>query len=174
MSSVNPSIQLLETVGCFREVDVWRRVVLAYLADKKPAVHALLVGSQADRDQEILTNFPSAEESGHQGAIGAARASAAVTRTEDEAITCLLLFLGPGLQSQAITHKKGSVFWDELFEQHEQWKEAQVPVLLGSLRGLGPKESKSMAAFAPGWRNCPAGWKAWGARRALSRSYMTC
>jgi hypothetical protein len=44
-------------------------------------------------------------------------------------------------------HVKGSIFWDELFEQHESWKEAQVPALLRELLQLGPQQSESMAAY---------------------------
>jgi hypothetical protein len=38
-------------------------------------------------------------------------------KTEEEAPSFLLLFLGPSLKSQAITHEKGSVCWNEFLEE---------------------------------------------------------
>jgi hypothetical protein len=122
--------------------------VLHYLTDKHPEVHALLVGSRIERDREILLRFPNAVTPGHQDAVDAARAYAAVASTEAETLSCLLLFLGPSLQSQAIMHVKGSIFWDALFEQHESWKEAQVPVLLKELRQLGPQQTPKWLTYA--------------------------
>jgi hypothetical protein len=70
MTSAKPRIQPLETVECFREVAVSRRVLLHYLSDKHPDVHALLVGSEAEREGEVLTRFPNASQHGHHDASG--------------------------------------------------------------------------------------------------------
>jgi hypothetical protein len=64
------------------------------LSDKKPDVHALLVGSEAERERKVLTRFPNASQHGHQEAIDAARVYAAIAKGEEEALSSLLLFLG--------------------------------------------------------------------------------
>jgi hypothetical protein len=110
MTFAKPRIQPLDTVESFRELAVWRRVVLYYLSDEQPHVDTLLVSSEAEREREVLTTrFPSAAQHGHQDAVDAVRAFAAITNTEGQALSSLLLFLGPSLLSQARTHEKGSV-----------------------------------------------------------------
>jgi hypothetical protein len=52
------------------------------------------VGSEAERAREVLTRFPNASQHGHQDAIDAARVYAAIAKTEEEALSSLLLFLG--------------------------------------------------------------------------------